>query len=97
MAKRRRLNPCVHDGWLQADENTWWKTVGSSLCKECNEPTIVIQNNNCYRCGNKINEVRFGIGNYGYFCNGNIYCKDCKSIFELNVNICQKVIINEYK
>ena len=95
MAKRRRLNACVHDGWIHVNENTWWKTISNPVCKTCQEQTIVFQNSNCYRCRNKIEEKRNCFGNYGYYFRKHIYCNNCKQLLELNCNVAIKLINDE--
>ena len=41
--KKRRVNYCVHSGWIRVDKNIWWKSIGSKLCDKCDEPKIIFQ------------------------------------------------------
>ena len=97
MNNKRQNYKCIHPYWLKIDDNTWWKSLRTSICEMCNEKTIVYQDSKCYHCKNEINNKDpYGFV-YGYYHQNNIYCYRCSKIIELDGNVAQKIIDQQYR
>ena len=93
--KKKRINNCIHNGWIQADNNTWWKLIGSKICNKCNEPKIIFQKGNCFRCQNKINQNDYLFVIHGYYYENHIFCQHCAELLKSDTNITIKIINNQ--